>query len=65
MLTGQHHTSAALTLWKNSVTRRIGACVAQSRPVRSEEGKDHFPAPGLEIRTVQPVEVATPTALFQ
>jgi hypothetical protein len=30
---------------------------SQSRSVRSEEGKDHFPEPGLEIRTVQPVEV--------
>ena len=37
---------------------------SQSRSVRSEEGKDNFSAPGLEIRTVHPVEVATPTSLF-
>jgi hypothetical protein len=42
--------------------RILGA--SQSRSGRSEEGREHFPPPGLEIRTVQPVEVATLTALF-
>jgi len=46
-----------------SSNRSLGG--SQSRSVRSEEGKDHFPTAGLEIRTVQPVEVATLTALFQ
>ena len=46
-----------------SSNRSLGG--SQNRSVRSEDGEDHLPAPRLEIRTVQPVEVATPTSLFQ
>jgi len=46
-----------------SSNRSLGG--SQSRSVLSEEGKDYFPAPGLEIRTVQPIQVTTPTVLFQ